>query len=186
MQVVVTYRKTSRLSMRIGKNGEVRASAPFGMPESEVQRFVDEHRDWIAKAMQNTAARQEQRQAFYDQLPLTTRQECREATERMNAIIPPLVEKYSNLMGVKPSSISYKATISKWGCCHTRSKRIMFSAYLLLLPEWCIEHVVVHELAHIIVPNHSAKFYAVMDKYFPRWREARAETKRISRMEVEE
>ena len=62
----------------------------------------------------------------------------------------------------------------------------MFSAYLLLLPEWCIEHVVVHELAHLIVPNHSDKFYAVMDTYFPRWREARAETKKISRMEAEE
>jgi predicted metal-dependent hydrolase len=47
----------------------------------------------------------------------------------------------------------------------------------------CIEHVVVHELAHLLVPNHSPRFYAVMDKFFPRWKEAREETKRISRME---
>lgn len=186
MQVVVTYRKTSRLSMRIGKNGEVRVSAPTNTPEQVVHRFVKEHRDWINKALVKTAERHEKRQEFFDQLPLTTSQECREAAERMHSIIPPLVEKYSRLMGVKPESITYKATISKWGCCNTKSKRIMFSAYLLLLPEWCIEHVVVHELAHLIVPNHSDKFYAVMDTYFPRWREARAETKRISRMEAEE
>ena len=186
MNVEVTYRRTSRLSLRIGKYGEVRVSAPYGYPKQEIEKFVEERKEWIAEAQERTRERLEKRDEFFDQLPLTTRQECQDATNRMNAIILPLVEKYSKLMCVHPSGISYKATISKWGSCATRSRRIQFSAYLLLLPDWCIEHVVVHELAHLIEPNHSAKFYAVMDKFFPRWREAREETKRISRMEVEE
>ena len=35
------------------------------------------------------------------------------------------------------------------------------------------EHVVVHELCHLLEPSHNARFHALMDKYFPRWREAR-------------
>ena len=65
-----------------------------------------------------------------------------------------------------------------------RISKLAFSVYLLLLPDWCIEHVVVHELAHLLEPNHSKRFYAIMDRFFPRWKEARKETKRISKMEI--
>ena len=88
-------------------------------------------------------------------------------------------------MGVFPSEVRYKATISKWGSCSPRSRHIQFSFYLLLLPDWCIEHIVVHELAHLIEPYHNARFYALMDKFYPKWREAAKETKLISRMEDE-
>ena len=47
--------------------------------------------------------------------------------------------------------------------------------------EWCVEHVVVHELCHFLEPSHNARFHALMDKYFPRWREARQETHRIQK-----
>lgn len=183
MDITVTYRRTSRLSIRIGRHGEVRVSVPYGLAKGKVEQFVEEHRAWIEKARQNTTDRLERRNDFFAQLPLTTKQECGEAAERMHALIPPLVERYSKLMGVRPSGIEYKATISRWGACNTRTRRIQFSVYLLLLPDWCIEHVVVHELAHLIVPNHGPRFYAVMDRFFPRWKEARVETKRISRME---
>ena len=51
MAIQVTYRRTRRLSMRIVKNGDVHVSAPIGMPKKEVERFIDEHRDWIAHAL---------------------------------------------------------------------------------------------------------------------------------------
>ena len=51
MAIQVTYRRTRRLSMRIVKNGDVHVSAPIGMPKKEVERFIDEHRDWISEAL---------------------------------------------------------------------------------------------------------------------------------------
>lgn len=50
MTIQITYRKTSRLSMRIAKNGDVHVSAPFGMPKAEIERFIDDYRDWIVEA----------------------------------------------------------------------------------------------------------------------------------------
>ena len=58
--------------------------------------------------------------------------------------------------------------------------------YVLLLPKWCVEHVVVHELCHLLEPSHNARFHALMDKYFPRWREARKETHKICKLEENE
>lgn len=179
MAIKVTYRRTSRLSMRIAKNGDVLVSAPFGLPQETVADFIEKNREWIQKARIRTQAQQEKRYSFFSQLPLDTPEQREAVLLRMQAVIPPLVEKYATLMKVKPGGITYQATISRWGCCHPRTHNLAFSVYLLLLPDWCIEHVVVHELAHLLVPNHGERFYAIMDRFFPRWKEARKETKRI-------
>lgn len=184
-RIVITYRQTSRMSIRIVQNGDVHVSAPIGTPKATVQKFISDERSWIEGALKRSAERMQRRQEFFDRLPLLTQEQCREATERLNAIIPPMVERNARRMGVHPRGIRYSATVSKWGSCHSKTHVLQFSAYLLLLPEWCIEHVVVHELCHLLVPNHGPRFHALMDKYFPRWREARTETIRISRMDTE-
>ncbi len=157
--------------MRIVKNGDVHVSAPIGIPKSVVERFIEEHRDWITEARKKTYESQKRRAEFYNQLPLRTREQADDALRRLKALVEPMVERHSREMGVKPSKVYYKAMISRWGVCNVKS--ICFSTYLLLLPEWCVEHVVVHELCHLLEPSHNARFHALMDKYFPRWREAR-------------
>lgn len=180
MAILLTYRRTSRLSMRIVKNGDVHVSVPIGVSRKEVETFVNSHQDWIEKARKKTHERQQQRAAFFDQLPLRTKAQIIEATERMRTLVEPMIERHSRIMGVHPSAVSYKPMISRWGICHVRERSVCFSTYLLLLPEWCVEHVVVHELCHLLEPSHNAHFHGLMDKYYPRWRDARKETRRIS------
>jgi len=177
MAIQLTYRRTNRLSMRIVKNGDVHVSAPVGMPKSEIEAFIIRHEDWILKARKKTAERQAQRAAFYNQLPLTTKAQKAEAAERLQAMIEPLVEKYARVMGVRPSAIRYRPMVSRWGVCNIKNRSICYSTYLLLLPDWCVEHVVVHELCHLLEPSHNARFHKLMDKYYPLWREAKRETR---------
>ena len=172
--------------MRIVKNGDVHVSAPIGMPKNEVTKFIEEHREWIDKARKNTYERQMMRAQFFNQLPMQTRAQADEVYNRIKALTEPMVKKHSHLMGVKPFMVYYKPMISRWGMCNIKEKTICFSCYLLLLPEWCAEHVVVHELCHLLEPSHNTHFHALMDRYFPRWREARKETHRICRMDGHE
>ena len=165
--------------MRIVKNGVVHVSAPYGMPKRDIEAFVEQHREWINEARRRTAEGQEQRAAFYGQLPLSTRAQKNEALLRLKALVEPMVVRHAKVMGVSPTDISYKRMVSRWGICKIKEHSICFSFYLLLLPEWCVEHVVVHELCHLLEPNHSARFHAFMDQYFPMWREARKETRRV-------
>ena len=180
MNIQLTYRRTGRLSMRIVKNGDVHVSAPIGMSKEEIEAFVSQHQEWIVEARKKTAELQKQRIDFFNQLPLTTKLRKVEATEKVRALIGPLMEHYTEVIGVIPSSIRYKPMISRWGMCNVKERSICFSTYLLLLPEWCVEHVVVHELCHLLEPSHNAHFHELMDKYYPRWRDARKETRRIT------
>lgn len=196
MDIKITLRRTSRLSLRIGKNGEVRISAPYGTSERTIREFVAKHTDWIRRAQARTLEREQTRRDFYAQLPLQTRAQRQEAQSRLDAIVRPMIEHYAEQMGVRPQFLYYRATRSRWGSCYTgnsspargevavgrrRGSAICLSLYLLLLPEWCIEHTVVHEMCHLLVPNHGPRFHALMDRYFPRWREARAETRKCLR-----
>lgn len=177
--VIVSFRNVRGISMRATKAGEIRVTAPLFMSRRRVAAFVESHREWMDAAVARTLAAARNQDDFYSRLQLGTKAQRSEAVARLDAIVKPLVEAYSGRMGVKPSAISYKAIKSRWGSCNSRSGHINLSIYLLLLPEWCIEHVVVHEMAHLLVPNHSAAFYALMDRYFPRWKEARKETRSI-------
>ena len=172
--------------MRIVKNGDVHVSAPIGMPREKVLTFIEEHCEWIEQARKKTVEQQKQRAAFYNELPLATRAQKDEALKRLKALVDPMMEKHAKEMGVKPSIVYYKPTISRWGQCNVKDRSICISAYVLLLPKWCVEHVVVHELCHLLEPSHNARFHALMDKYFPRWREARKETHKICKLEENE
>ena len=91
--------------MRIVKNGDVHVSAPIGLPKSEVEHFIEEHRDWIAEARKKTQYRQRRRAEFYNQLPLQTKAQANDAQQRLKALIEPMVERHAQEMGVKPSTV---------------------------------------------------------------------------------
>jgi predicted metal-dependent hydrolase len=57
--------------------------------------------------------------------------------------------------------------------CTRRARTIRLNSELAKKPPECLEYVVVHELAHLLVASHDARFVALMDRFLPRWRHAR-------------
>ena len=81
-------------------------------------------------------------------------------------IILPLVYKYSNLMNLHPSKISFRFNKSRWGSCSYQDS-IVFNYYLVKLPIELIEYVVVHELSHIKHKHHQKSFWDEVAKVLP-------------------
>ena len=77
-------------------------------------------------------------------------------------------------MGAKaPTKIKFRTMKSRWGSCKPSEGVITFNYNLFEVPEECVWYVVVHEYAHLLVPNHSDKFYRYVGIVCPRWREIR-------------
>lgn len=51
--------------------------------------------------------------------------------------------------------------------------RIWLNVSLAEKPEECLVYVLVHELAHLLEPSHNKRFYALMDRFYPGWKEVR-------------
>lgn len=54
---------------------------------------------------------------------------------------------------------------SKYGCCNFRDGRIRVSHKVGLMPEWVRDYVIMHEMAHLIEPNHSKAFWEIVSRY---------------------
>ncbi len=54
---------------------------------------------------------------------------------------------------------------ARWGSCTPAERSIRLSARLQETPGWVLDYVLVHELAHLIEPGHTAEFWAWVDRY---------------------
>ena len=54
---------------------------------------------------------------------------------------------------------------SRWGSCTPGDRTIRLSARVQGMPQWVIDYVLVHELAHLLAPGHDAAFWAWVDRY---------------------
>jgi predicted metal-dependent hydrolase len=65
-----------------------------------------------------------------------------------------------------PSSVRWVTNQNtRWGSCSSNDASIRLSHRLKGMPEWVVDYVLLHELAHLIEPNHSARFWALVDQY---------------------
>ncbi|MBW3594334.1 MAG: M48 family metallopeptidase [Actinobacteria bacterium] len=54
---------------------------------------------------------------------------------------------------------------SRWGSCSIDDRSIRISLELADYPAWVRDYVIVHELAHLIVADHSDRFWAIVNRY---------------------
>ncbi len=52
-----------------------------------------------------------------------------------------------------------------WGSCTPSARRVRISTRVAAFPDWVIDYVIVHELAHLLEPDHSAAFWDVVARY---------------------
>ena len=65
-----------------------------------------------------------------------------------------------------PSSVSWVGNQQhRWGSCTPSTGAIRLSDRLRRLPGWVVDYVLVHELAHLIEPSHSARFWSLVARY---------------------
>ena len=62
---------------------------------------------------------------------------------------------------------------SRWGVCYTRKNRISINSYLIHYPLECLEYIMVHEMTHFIIPNHSKRFYQIVGSNLPDYKQIR-------------
>ena len=151
VQVIRTARKT--LSMQVRVEGLL-VRAPFSTGRETIVRFVSEHSEWIRKQKERIAE-QERRNASVVKL---TQEELGALKRKASEIFPERAEHYARMAGVTYGRITIRAQRSRWGSCNAKGD-LSFNCLLLL--------VVVHELCHRKVMNHTAQFYEEVNRLFP-------------------
>ena len=93
----------------------------------------------------------------------------------LHVIVPDLIDEWAAKMGIEAPGYHLQRMKTKWGNCNPAKRHIRLNTELVKKPKDLLEYVVVHEMAHLLVPTHSEGFMALMDQHWPQWRESRAE-----------
>jgi predicted metal-dependent hydrolase len=106
-------------------------------------------------------------------LPHRARVLARWYRERLRGLIPPLLDKWKNKLDVSVAHWGIKSMKTKWGTCNAAAGRIWLNLELAKKPPECLEYIVLHELLHLLVRHHDERFFALLDRHLPRWRQIR-------------
>jgi len=108
-----------------------------------------------------------ERRAFVDELVerlLTQRPQNAGGDGALEERAHVLAELYND--GVMPASVRWVTNQqARWASCSPGSREIRVSSRLRQCPEWVIDAVLVHELAHLQEADHSARFYELADRH---------------------
>jgi hypothetical protein len=90
--------------------------------------------------------------------------------KQIRKAVPSLIAKWEPVIGVKVEKFFVQKMKTKWGSCNSASKTIRLNTDLAKKPPQCLEYIVVHEMAHLVVRHHNEQFTTLVDKCLPEWR----------------
>ena len=149
-------------ALQIKPREELIVRVPIHATQEQVEKFINDHKDWIEKHLKAMEERQKEA-ASIEKLSMD---EIRALADKALKVIPERAKYYASLLGVKYGRITIRNQRSRWGSCSGR-KNLNFNCLLMLTPPEVIDSVVVHELCHLKEMNHSERFYAEVLRVFP-------------------
>lgn len=186
--------RARRISLRVSRlDGKVTLTLPKRVPEREGLAFVDEKQEWIRQQIAN---RPEHVQVDIgvslpfqgDLLEIVTGEgkgihikdqsllvpSARRSTskriesflkEQARSRLAQACDDYAAALGSDYTKLTMRDTRSRWGSC-TSTGGLMFSWRLVMAPEEVLRYVAAHEVAHLDQMNHSAKFWALVERLY--------------------
>lgn len=161
-EIIRSERKTVAIQI---KDGKIIVRAPLRATLSEIDKVVIDNSAWIEKQLKKAQERDARHQGL---VPLST-EELQALADKALQVIPPRVGYYAEKIDVTYGRITIRNQRSRWGSCSSKGN-LNFNCLLMLAPVEVLDSVIVHELCHRKQMNHSAQFYAEIERVFPEYR----------------
>ncbi|HEY1479071.1 MAG TPA: SprT family zinc-dependent metalloprotease [Gaiellales bacterium] len=93
----------------------------------------------------------------------------RAARAEVRRLLEREVAEAAAALNVYPTSLAVRDPRTRWGSCSSRGQ-LSFSWRLVLAPPEVLRYVAIHEVCHLVEPNHQPAFWALVDRLMPDWR----------------
>ena len=175
------------IGLEIMADGKLLVRAPYRVSKAEINRLLEQKRNWILAHLEKQAQkkaqieaekeakRQARLQAGLDPEPepeKLTFAEIQKLAKEAMVYFPQKTAEYAKLVGVTYSRITIRNQRTKWGSCSGKGN-LNFNCLLMLAPEHVRDYVIVHELCHRLEMNHSPRFWAQVERVMPDYKTAK-------------
>ncbi len=174
--VIFKITKTKNIRIAINHNLQITVSFSESHSLKKAIVFFESKIIWVLNSLHKLAKRQQVRQNYHQKTSLKLSAEeflaknhylilrCRNLAEKHNFAIKKVILRRQK---------------SIWGSCSAHNN-ISLNSSLVLLKDELIDYVILHELVHTRIKNHSRKFWDELEKVFPNSRVFDKELKRFS------
>ena len=147
-------RKTSQIVLDANK---VIIRTPYTKNDSEIKKMVQGKAQWI----------------FKKQLEFKKRRNVNYIPKKYTKqFLLKQVNLYSSKVGIRPTKVNIKKMRTRWGST-SKDNVINLNEYLLKAPKGTIDYVILHEICHLKIRNHSHHFWELVQKFMPDYIENR-------------
>lgn len=196
-KIIKSNRKT--ISIEITSNGDMIVRAPYFSSTEQINKFIVDKAKWIIQKRIEYKAKSPKLDLSDGSKILILDKEYEVQTSQSNRIvlkdgvlylpepkrfslklilkkllknyITEKVKEYSSLYGFNYSSITISEAKTNWGSC-SYSNRLHFTFRLALCPLYVVDYIVLHELSHTKIKNHSKSFYNLIISIMPDYKKA--------------
>ncbi|MBE7076807.1 MAG: M48 family metallopeptidase [Clostridiales bacterium] len=195
----IVYSKRKTLAIQINVDGDLIVRAPMRAKESEITAFITKHKDWIIEKRTKALTSKTEPLELKDGEEIIILENSYKLkiidTDRVkirgNEIIVPKVnskdklitkikavlKKYllirvkevADMYNFSYSSVSVSSAKTNWGSC-SHNDKLHFTYRLALCPLDVIDYIIVHELCHTKVKNHSIRFWKLVKSIMPNYK----------------
>lgn len=153
--VLAISNRAKHLRITVRPDRAVRLTIPRGVSLKRAQQFLNSRIPWIKKHMR----RFEEMGNNRERVPLP-----QISKTRARAALIERLEELAELHDFRFNKVSIRNQKTKWGSCSAKNN-ISLNMNLATLPEELRDYVILHELVHTRIKNHSKKFWAELDVY---------------------
>ena len=202
MKVEIIRSKRKTLSLQITAKGELIARAPLRMKDETINRFIQQKRSWIEKALLKTKEKEALKNTFdfenniyilgnsqpveycdigYSSIKkgegiLVYDKIYKDLAKRL---LPKMAEEVSQAITLGYKALKITTSKRYWGC-YSKDGTMRLNYKLVVLPENVIKYVIIHELCHSKELNHSARFWALVSYFCPEFKKYKKELEMYS------
>jgi predicted metal-dependent hydrolase len=160
---VKEYRASRSLKLIVHEDCTVTLTCPPRTAKMQAANYILGNVDWIRKAVTRFSNRP--RRADRSDIEVSPT-DILDLRRKAANYIPQRMQQLAAANGLHFEGVTITTTTSKWGSCNTRGQ-IRISCFVMILTEELIDLVLLHELAHTLVMNHSPKFHATLNALLP-------------------
>ncbi|MBC8415349.1 MAG: DUF45 domain-containing protein [Candidatus Cloacimonetes bacterium] len=160
--------KHLRISIRPFKG--IRVSVPPAVPLRKAFQFVDSKRNWILKHLHAIKTCEKQAQEFSE-----NNEELDPALAKQ--LLTSHLQELAKRFGFSYNKVSIRNQKTRWGSC-SHNNNISLNRKILRLPDKLQEYILLHELVHTRIKDHSIKFWQELEKILPQARKLNKELKK--------
>lgn len=163
--LVKKSKRAKRLRLAIYCDGSFVVTVPNGLDTSKVENYILQKAEWVLEKLKIIKKRS--RGLVFTK---RSKREYLKLKDQTLRIAEEKIEKFNKFYGFRFNKIAIKNQKTRWGSC-SKKGNLNYNYKIVLLPDKLADYIIVHELCHLKEFNHGRKFWSLVEKGMPDYRE---------------